>query len=324
MESNIICGEVLSKATAEHYLELTQSLHNLITYTFDRDSKYGLASQKQDTWSLRSARHPDTLDESISDIKSRIHSRHVGFYEDWKQIKYEATVKWPIPEYAGSLWETFSRAMDQNRPICEMRNWFSHEFGKRGGTLGVENEKFKGLQEAYASLLPALTELLEKLELALQDGAAWAPYHEVKARRSEQNQPEYTRDTMAVQLELAARQEEFIARAKQSGIDYAARVARVERGEDPWESEEWVMTEDMGEEWVSNPEESAASRGNLDEAVEDLWDYASNTDDDTSECTEDLPATSAQDPDDGAYDSGYEDDDKSPSDWCKAPAPDAD
>ncbi|CAN9365242.1 unnamed protein product [Alternaria alternata] len=235
MESNNICGKVLSKATAEHYLELTQSLHNLIIFTLDCDNKYCLASQKQDTWSLRSARRPDPLDEHISNIKSRIHSRHVGFYEDWKEIKYEAAFKWPVSEHAGSLWTIFARAMDQDRSIYEMRNWFSHDFGKRGGTLKVENEKFNGLQEAYKSLLPGLTELLAKLELALQDEAAWVSESKVKARKYEENQPEYTRDTMAVQLELVARQEKFIAMTKRIEINDAAEA-------------EWVVKEVEGEE----------------------------------------------------------------------------
>ena len=310
MESNNICGKVLSKATAEHYLELTQSLHNLIIFTLDCDNKYCLASQKQDTWSLRSARRPDPLDEHISNIKSRIHSRHVGFYEDRKEIKYEAAFKWPVSEHAGSLWTIFARAMDQDRSIYEMRNWFSHDFGKRGGTLNVENEKFNGLQEAYKSLLPGLTELLAKLELALQDEAAWVSESKVKARKYEENQPEYTRDTMAVQLELVARQEKFIAMTKRIEINDAAEA-------------EWVVKEVEGEEWVSDTEEGVIPWANIGEVNESLWDYASNTDEDSSECTEDLPASSSQDPDDWAYDSGYEDDEGLPDRLYKAPASDA-
>ncbi|KAL1795192.1 hypothetical protein ACET3X_007008 [Alternaria dauci] len=311
MESNNICGKVLSRATAQHYLELTQSLHNLITFTLDSDSKYDLASQKQDTWSLRSDRHPDPLDENISNIKSRIHSRHVGFYEDWKEIKYEAAFKWPVAEHAGSLWRIFARAMDQDRPIYEMRNWFSHDFGKRGGSVEVENEKFNGLQEAYESLLPDLTELLSKLEQALQDEAAWVSEPEVKARKYEENQPEYTRDTMVVQLELAARQEKLYAMMKLVEVDPAAQ-------------EEWVMEEVVGEEWlISNPEEGVISWANIGEVDESLWDYASSTDDDTLQWTEDVPASSVQDPSDWAYDSGYEDDEELPGSICKAPTYDA-
>ncbi|KAG9188175.1 hypothetical protein G6011_02098 [Alternaria panax] len=318
MESNIICGEVLRKATAQHYLELTQSLHNLITYTLDHDSEHGLASQKQDTWSLRSARRPDPLDESISNIKSKIHSCHVGFYEDWKDIKYGTEIKWPKPEHAGSLWKVFARAMDQDRPIYEMRNWFSHDFGKRGGTLDVENERFNGLQEAYESLLPSLTELLAKLELAIQDEAAWKPESTVKAQKCEQNQPEYTKDTMVVQLELAARQEKLIAMTKQVEIDHAVRLARLEEGLDLWVDEEWVMKEDVGGEWVGALEEGAVPWTNLGEVDESLWDYASNVDDDTLERTEDLPATLAHHPDDRAYDSGYEEGDEVQGSLCKA------
>jgi hypothetical protein len=200
--------------------------------------------------------------------------------------------------------------MDQDRSIYEMRNWFSHAFGKRGGTLEVENEKFNGLQEAYKSLLPGLTELLAKLELALQDEAAWVSESKVKARKYEENQPEYTRDTMAVQLELVARQEKFIAMTKRIEINDAAEA-------------EWVVKEVEGEEWVSDTEEGVIPWANIGEVNESLWDYASNTDEDSSECTEDLPASSSQDPDDWAYDSGYEDDEGLPDRLCKAPASDA-
>lgn len=34
---------------AQHYLELTQSLYNLIIFTLDCDNKYCLASHNQDT-----------------------------------------------------------------------------------------------------------------------------------------------------------------------------------------------------------------------------------------------------------------------------------
>jgi hypothetical protein len=321
MESNYICGVVLSKATAQHYFELAQSLHNIATYTLDCDNRFGLTSQKQHTWSLRSARHPDPLDEKISDIKSRIHSCHVGLYEDWKAIKYESAVKWPVSPYAGSLWRTFAKTMDQDQPIYEMRNWFSHDFGKRGGTLEVENEKFTGLQEAYGSSLPCLTEMLLKLEEGLQDEAAWVGQSEVKARRNEEDQPEYTKDTMVVQLEIAAAHEKFLASMKQAEIEFAARVARTENGEDAWGCEEWVMTEDVGEGWGSDPEnpQAAVSWANLDEGVEDLCGSVSDTDDDTSEWADDLPAVSTQLDHEYVYDSGFEDDNDEPrTTVCKA------
>lgn len=59
---------------AQHYLELTQCLYNLIIFTLDCDNKYCLAGQKQDTRSLLSSHRPDSLDESISNIKSKINS----------------------------------------------------------------------------------------------------------------------------------------------------------------------------------------------------------------------------------------------------------
>ncbi|CAN9281194.1 unnamed protein product [Alternaria alternata] len=269
MESNNICGKVLSKATAEHYLELTQSLHNLIIFTLDCDNKYCLASQKQDTWSLRSAlssRPPGPTHFQYQE-QNTFTPRGILRRPERDQVR-SRILSGLVSEHAGSLWTIFARAMDQDRSIYEMRNWFSHDFAK--------------------------------LELALQDEAAWVSESKVKARKYEENQPEYTRDTMAVQLELVARQEKFIAMTKRIEINDAAEA-------------EWVVKEVEGEEWVSDTEE----------VNESLWDYASNTDEDSSECTEDLPASSSQDPDDWAYDSGYEDDEGLPDRLCKAPASDA-
>jgi hypothetical protein len=296
MESNNICGTVLTKSTAQHYLELTQSFYNIATYMLHCDDEFGLASQKQDTWSLRSARHPDPLDEHISDIKARIHSRHVGAYEDWKEIKYESMIKWPTSEHDGSLWNIFSRAMAQDQPIYEMRNWFSHDFGKRGGALEEENERFKGLQEAYKSFLPTLAELQLKLEEALQDEAAWVGHSEAKARRYEEDLPEYTKDTMVVQLKLEAARKKLELMMKQPA----------ENGEDTVAYEKWDPVEVVPEEWSSNPEAAA------------LWASTSNTNDDISEYSDGLPPTSTQPDCDSAYESGSEDDDELPSTVCKA------
>lgn len=132
-----------------------------------------------------------------------------------------------------------------------MRNWSSHEFGKRGGTLEEETQKFKGLQEAYESHLPTLEELLSKLELGLEDKAAWAGKSEVTTRRNDEDLPEYTKDTMAVQLEIAAAHEKLEAKRKQNETNTAAQLARIKNGGDAWEREEWVVA-DAGEEWASD------------------------------------------------------------------------
>ncbi|KAI4953451.1 hypothetical protein J4E91_002298 [Alternaria rosae] len=140
-----------------------------------------------------------------------------------------------------------------------MINWSSHRFGKRGGTLEEENQKFKGLQEAYESLLPTLEELLSKLELGLEDKAAWAGKSEVTTRHNDGDLLKYTKDTMAVQLEIAAAHEKLEAKRKQDEIDTAAQLARIKNGGDAWGCEEWVVAVDAEEEWASDPEELPAS-----------------------------------------------------------------
>ncbi|KAH6852863.1 hypothetical protein BKA58DRAFT_473546 [Alternaria rosae] len=214
---NNICGVVLTRRHAENYLQLTRSFHNNATYMLGCDNKSGVTGQKQDTWSLRLARHPDPLDAKITDMKARIQSRHVSPVEDWKRIKYESA------------------------PIYEMRNWSSHEFGKRGGTLGEENQKFKGLQEAYESLLPTLEELLSKLKSGLEDKAAWAGKYDGGPAGK------------------AAAHEKLEAKRKQEEINTAAQLARIKNGGDAWGCEEWVVAEDAGEERASDPEELPAT-----------------------------------------------------------------
>ncbi|KNG44618.1 hypothetical protein TW65_08543 [Stemphylium lycopersici] len=275
MESNVISGMVLDKRTARHYVELLQTLYNTIIYALDRDNKCGLASQTQITWAVRAARRPDPLDEEITTVKSKIQSFHVGFYEEWKVMKYESRIKWPVSPNKGSLWNTFARAMDQDRPIYEMRNWFSHEFGKRTATLEEENEKFEELLQEYIDFLPSLSSLLKKLEAALNDEAVWAPESAIKARQVREGQPEYMRDSKTVQEELAAEHQRWLERMKQEEVDAEARLAQVKANlEDPWACEEWEKMKQEGEEWgSSDPGQPWASPV---EGDEDLWDAGSD------------------------------------------------
>jgi hypothetical protein len=80
------------------------------------------------------------------------------------------------------------------------------------------------------------------------------------------------------------------------------------------------MTEDVGEGWSSDPKDNqgAVSWANLNEGIENLCGSISDTDDDTSECAEDLPAMSTQLDHEYTYDSGFKDNEEPRNTVCKA------
>jgi hypothetical protein len=197
--TNTICGEVLSKHTAQYFLELWHSLHINILWALECDTNHNLASQKLSTWTVRSTPTPDTFDEAIVIMKSKIASQDVSIYEEWKDIKYGSAYNWPRSPYSKSLWTEFSHAMKLK--MWEARNWFSHNFGKRKTTLEEEKEQWCRLLQEYRELLPVIEELVGKLEAALGDEGAWMGSGDAFVK--DKIQPYYARDCIAVQLLVA-------------------------------------------------------------------------------------------------------------------------
>jgi hypothetical protein len=120
---------VLNKKTAKHYLDLSLSLQKNIVYALENDKQKGLARQEQSSWTIRTSRNPDPIDEkTIASIKDEVCSRHVGFIEGWKDVKTD----WPISPYKKLAWNTFARTFGKDQPMYQLRDWFSHRYSKRG------------------------------------------------------------------------------------------------------------------------------------------------------------------------------------------------
>lgn len=265
MDSNMICGEVLSRDMATHFLGLSVSLYKNITKALTSNGELPWSNQTAPMWAVDSARKPDPMDEAIVKAKGDVVSQHVRFYEEYKAIKYDDyTYQWPRGEYPESGWASFTRAMDQDQPIYQLRNWFSHELGRRTVTLGQEKENFGKLLSAYQDFLPVLEELMGKLEAGLEDGDAWASSPVVAERKHDPQLPAYSHDCEAVLLRIRQQDEAREERMKEAERQYRARSARAEEEErDPWGCEEWVQTEEVGEEWGQATE--------VDEAEEWVW-----------------------------------------------------
>ncbi|KAF1842820.1 uncharacterized protein K460DRAFT_356632 [Cucurbitaria berberidis CBS 394.84] len=253
MVSNIICGTILDRSTARHILELSRIIHRAVTLALRSNKKHDFTRQTKSTWAISAAKNLDPLDEDIWRAKSEIASRHISFYEEWKAIKYEEHAwTWPKSKYSSSLWRTFQRAMDQNRPIYELRNWFSHEYGVRRTTVEAEQEQFERLLQEYKDLQPILKELIVNLEAGLEDILAWGNPYDVSSRSLlDDKQPGYTQDCKAVCLKIKKREENILIKRRQVDIEYEARRTRVARGEDPWGGEESVQTTEKVEEWCA-------------------------------------------------------------------------
>ncbi|CAO2656542.1 Nn.00g053450.m01.CDS01 [Neocucurbitaria sp. VM-36] len=298
MESyNLICGVVMSEKVAEHYLGLTRSLYKTALFALQSNKTHNFASQTQSTWAVAAAKDPEPQDEQISAEKGLIASRHVSFYENWKGIKYhEYLHEWPCPEYRGTLWKTFARAMDQDRPMYQLRNWFSHSFGGESTTLAVEQDMFQKLLQEYENTLPDIKELMTKLEEGLEDRLAWGAQSEAYDLRFDEK-PAYAQDCEAVLLEIKQKEEENQAIWRQAEINEKARLARLERERETgeWECEEWVPSEDLGAEWGVGLQgiydEGWYERVlELTEGTEGLQESASNSEDvEAVECVESPP-----------------------------------
>ena len=293
----MICGIVMSEKVAEHYLGLTRSLYKTAIFALQSNKNHNFASQMQSTWAIAAAKDPEPQDEQISAVKGLIASRHVSFYENWKGIKYrEYLHEWPYPDYRGTLWKTFARAMDQSRPMYELRNWFSHSFGGEKTTLAVEQDMFEKLLQEYENTLPDIKELMTKLEEGLEDRVAWGARSEAYDRRFGEK-PDYAQDCEAVLFEIKQREEEKQARWRQAEFNEKARLARLERERESgeWECEEWVPTEGVDAEWGVGLQ-GICDEGwytrilELNESTEVPQDSASDSqDEEAAECIESLP-----------------------------------
>jgi hypothetical protein len=309
MGSNTICGMVLTKYTAQYILELSQALYNNITFALDCDNRYGLAKQEQNTWAVRSSRKPEPIDDAIVIMKGKIASHHVSIYEEWKEIMYSSAVNWPWSQYEESLWNRVSHAM--NFPMYEARNWFSHDFGKRKTTLEEEQEHWKTLLQEYKDLLPVVSKLVEKLEAALDDEAAWV--QEGGALTNAKTQPRYAYECVAVLMVIAAVHQKSRAQKRQAlldKLDYAARKEYELRL--PWKYQPWIqrdVSEAESDPEDDKVEETVYGVGTVDvgKGIDlDLWDNVSNSVEDyTHDDTEGFHV--ALYPDDSAHDMDWYD-----------------
>jgi hypothetical protein len=307
MVSNTICGATLTKYTAQYLLELSQALYNNITFALDCDSRYGLAQQEQTTWTVRSARKPEPIDDAIVIMKGKIASHHVSVYEEWKETKYSSAVNWPWSSYGESLWSRVSHAM--NLPMCEARNWFSHHFGKRKTKLEEEQEHWKTLLQEYKDLLPVVSELVEKLEAALDDEAAWV--QEGGALTNAKTQPRYAYECVAVLMVIAAAHQKSRAQKRQALLDKLDYAARKEYElKLPWKYQPWIQR-DVSEAELDSEDDKVeetvckVATGDDDQGIDlDLWDNVSDSEEDyTHEYTE------------GFHDPVYSDDWAYEMDW---------
>jgi hypothetical protein len=267
------------------------------------DSRYGLAKQEQTSWAVRSSRKPEPIDEAIAIMKSKIASHHISIYEEWKDIRYERTVNWPWSMYKESLWNRVSHAM--NLPMYEAWNWFSHDFGRRKTTLEEEQEQWKMLLEECRDLLPVVSELIEKLEPALDDEAAWV--QEGGALTNAKTQPRYAYECVAVLLVIAAAHQKPRAQKRQAlfnELDYATRKEYELKL--PWKYQPWIQRN--GSEAESDPEDDKVEEtvcevatGDDDQGIDlDLWDNVSDNEEDyTHDDTEGFHVALC--PDDRAY-----------------------
>lgn len=200
---NQICGVVLSENEAKHYLVLTRSLYNTAHFALRSNRRHNFASQTQSTGAINAAVNSSFNDEDICTAKRDISSRHIAFYENWKDIKYRGyTYDWPQPEHRSTLWKTFALALDENRPLYKMRNWFAYSFGGYTTSLATEQENFNILLQEYEDILPGVEELMTKLAEGLDDKLASVDYH--RARVYEpwygKEKPSYVQDCETVLL----------------------------------------------------------------------------------------------------------------------------
>jgi len=284
----MICGEIVSRDMATHFLGLTMSLYRNITKAVASNGELPWSDQTAPMWAVDSARRPDPMDEAMVKVKGDVVSQHVRFYEEYKAIKYnDYSYNWPQSQYPESLWTSFTRAMDQDRPVYQLRNWFSHELGRRTVTLAQEKEKFGQLLSVYQDVLPVLEELIGKLEAGLDDGDAWAPSPAIAERKHDSQQAAYSHDCEAVLRRIREQEEAREERVRASERLYQANLIRMEEEKrDPWGCGEWVQTEEVGEEWCLSTwaDDGAKWYSGAWEGEEEAWAWgAEDSQEDTSE-----------------------------------------
>ncbi|KAH9878871.1 hypothetical protein J1614_002306 [Plenodomus biglobosus] len=291
--ANKICGKVLGKEEAKHFLGIVTTFYMVITQALTSNRNMDWPSQKVSWWDIKTNPDADHMDQAIVTAKSDIAMNHVISYEEVKALKYnDYRYNWPEAPYNESLWTRFWWAMAEDSPIYQMRNWFSHELGRKNTTLEQEKEKFDTLLQAYRDLLPVLEELKGKLGAALEDDAAWALHAEVRAKMHDPNQPAYSLDCEAVVLRIKQKEEEIAARLEEETRLYEARLVQMEEEKsNPWGSSNWDYVDVVNEEWsqiAMTPGEVAedvgGGGGTQDDTLEDKGVEES------SEGGDDLPA----------------------------------
>ncbi|CAA9964496.1 hypothetical protein PTMSG1_07855 [Pyrenophora teres f. maculata] len=221
-----ISGEVLSNDAAQRHHDFLQIFINAANFAISSHQKHDLTSQKQSTWSIRKSSDLDPLDEAVCLVKGIIHSRHVGLFEDWLNIRRTSS-PWPSSKDKNSPWNTISCGMARQSTVHSMRNWFSHAFGTQTTSLETENGKFDLLLKAYSELLPTVKELLKELKDALDDSSIWA----TTAQESEGTLPVVMADRLATQNKLQAILDKSLAKRKQAkttGNDMRSRMPTYE------------------------------------------------------------------------------------------------
>jgi len=313
MLSNQISGLMLSSFDSTTLLSFLYTILHKVDSALKASSSSPLLSQTQTTWEVLACKRPDAQAYSVTNAKKIIAADIVSMVEEFKKIKWEYVMNWPVSPFKESVWSILGHSLEMGT-IYQIRNWCSHEFGIKESTLKQEQEKFETLIEHYKMLHPLVEELVEKLEAGLEDEAAWCGIIDFNDRRLAcgAELPWYTKDCEAVQARLASEQERF-------------RAMLEERDSRSEEEEVWVQVECMEDSgWAAQcgegPQDglSWGRTDNSDEGYEAEDDVSSVSDDEEDLAVAPMPVDGGEW---AGYDSGYDDDAVPADEGVKAPSP---
>jgi hypothetical protein len=284
MRSIRICGGDLSRYQAQYFPEFSQSLCNNITFALECEDKHGLSSQKHTTWAVRTARSPDPTDKAIIMMKDKTATQHVSIFEEWKQMSF-ASAHWLWSQHGESLWTRVYYAT--NYPFSDVRNWFSHQNGKRNTTLGEEQKTWKKLLKKYKDLLPVASELIIKLEAALEDEEAWERDASADAQSVNKQQSHYTTDCLAVLEVIAAEHQKSRAQLGHGKFEKLVdSVRKMYELNVPWKYQPWynrihaLTIQCGGPQADSDHEEDSDQETDMDHEEDKVEDDVGPNDDD--------------------------------------------
>jgi hypothetical protein len=242
MGFNKISGVVRSSSNSTILLPFLYTILHKLNFVLNSTShQQHLALQAQTVWEVLACKRPDAQTYSLANARKIIASDIVAIVEQYKNIRFEYTMKWPASPFTESVWTVLGQSMEWGI-LYSCRNSCSHNFGVKDVTAEEENKMFEMVVKHYKMLLPLVEGLVNKLEAAVEDEAAWdGSVQELNARylALEEGVPWYSEDCEAVQLQIVLQQERL-----------QAMFAATEADRKGQEEEVWVQVEVSGaQEW---------------------------------------------------------------------------